>query len=176
MPTEGHSTIMAGLAEFERDLIRDRVKSGLVAARPGASNLGARWGSVPRTRKPSGCSACMPTGCPIGSLPRNVGFEQEHGDGHCQAELRRALSQRSFQSGGGGRVHPHRPTIRAAAAAASGNWWSPDTPEASKNLVEVAGFDPGCVKTCTEQKSLESYSDSPPVQRLPRHIVSEGMT
>jgi DNA invertase Pin-like site-specific DNA recombinase len=26
-------TIMAGLAEFERDLIRDRVKSGLAAAR-----------------------------------------------------------------------------------------------------------------------------------------------
>jgi len=28
-------TIMAGLAEFERDLIRDRVKSGLAAARAG---------------------------------------------------------------------------------------------------------------------------------------------
>jgi DNA invertase Pin-like site-specific DNA recombinase len=27
-------TIMAGLAEFERDLIRDRVKSGLQAAEP----------------------------------------------------------------------------------------------------------------------------------------------
>ena len=39
-------TIMAGLAEFERDLIRDRVKSGLAAAwqrlELGASNSAAR--------------------------------------------------------------------------------------------------------------------------------------
>ena len=61
-------TIMAGLAEFERDLIRDRVKSGLAAARARAVNLGAKWANVPRTRRPSRCSGCMPTGCHIGSL------------------------------------------------------------------------------------------------------------
>ena len=34
-------------------------------------------------------------------------------------------------------------------------------------------FDPGRVKTCTEQKSLESFSRMPPVQRPPRHSVPE---
>ncbi len=65
-------TIMAGLAEFERDLLRDRVKSGLAAARARGVKLGARWASVPRTGRPSGCSTCMPTGCPIGSAQRCV--------------------------------------------------------------------------------------------------------
>ena len=36
---------------------------------PGASNLAASRANDPQTRRPSGCSACMPTGCPIGSLP-----------------------------------------------------------------------------------------------------------
>ena len=62
-------TIMAGLAEFERDLIRDRVKSGLAAARARGVKLGRRWANAPRTRRPSGCSACMPMGYLIGSLP-----------------------------------------------------------------------------------------------------------
>jgi DNA invertase Pin-like site-specific DNA recombinase len=37
-------TIMAGLAEFERDLIRDRVKSGLAAARARGIKLGRQVG------------------------------------------------------------------------------------------------------------------------------------
>src|SRR5215475_9803396 len=36
-----------------------------------------------------------------------------------------------------------------------------------------SAVDPGCVKTCTEQKSLESYSRMPPVERPTRHIVPE---
>ena len=54
-------TIMAGLAEFERDPIRGRAKSGLAAARAMGVRLGRQVG------QPSGRSACMPTGCPIGS-------------------------------------------------------------------------------------------------------------
>jgi putative DNA-invertase from lambdoid prophage Rac len=60
-------TIMAGLAEFERDLIRDRVKSALRRLGPGVSNSGVKLANAPQTRRPNGCSACMPTGCPIGS-------------------------------------------------------------------------------------------------------------
>ena len=63
-------TIMAGLAEFERDLIRDRVKSGLAAARARGVKLGRQLG-----QRPSG-SACMPTGFPIGSFARNVGMSK----------------------------------------------------------------------------------------------------
>ena len=40
-------TIMAGLAEFERDLIRDRVKSGLAAARARGVKLGRQVGQRP---------------------------------------------------------------------------------------------------------------------------------
>ena len=44
-------TIMAGLAEFERDLIRDRVKSGLAAARARRVKLGRRVGQRPSVKK-----------------------------------------------------------------------------------------------------------------------------
>jgi putative DNA-invertase from lambdoid prophage Rac len=40
-------TIMAGLAEFERDLIRERVKSGLASARARAVRLGRQVGQRP---------------------------------------------------------------------------------------------------------------------------------
>src|SRR5262245_823667 len=44
-------TIMAGLAEFERDLIRDRVKSGLAAARARGVKLGRQVGQRPSDKK-----------------------------------------------------------------------------------------------------------------------------
>ena len=37
-------------------------------------------------------------------------------------------------------------------------------------------FDPGCVKTCTVQKSLESYSHTPPVHDLLDTLYQERMT
>jgi DNA invertase Pin-like site-specific DNA recombinase len=40
-------TIMAGLAEFERDLIRERVKSGLAAAKARGVSLGRQHGQRP---------------------------------------------------------------------------------------------------------------------------------
>jgi DNA invertase Pin-like site-specific DNA recombinase len=39
-------TIMVGLAEFERDLIRDRVKSAWQRLEPRAANSGTRWANV----------------------------------------------------------------------------------------------------------------------------------
>jgi putative DNA-invertase from lambdoid prophage Rac len=44
-------TIMAGLAEFERDLLRDRVKSGLAAARARGIKLGRQVVQRPSDRK-----------------------------------------------------------------------------------------------------------------------------
>ena len=44
-------TILAGLAEFERDLIRDRVKSGLAAARARGVRLGRQHGQRPSDKK-----------------------------------------------------------------------------------------------------------------------------
>jgi putative DNA-invertase from lambdoid prophage Rac len=40
-------TIMAGLSEFERDLIRERVKSGLAAARARGAKLSRQMGQRP---------------------------------------------------------------------------------------------------------------------------------
>jgi putative DNA-invertase from lambdoid prophage Rac len=44
-------TFMAGLAEFERDLIRDRIKSGLAAARARGVKLGRQHGQRPSDKK-----------------------------------------------------------------------------------------------------------------------------
>jgi putative DNA-invertase from lambdoid prophage Rac len=44
-------TIMADLAEFERDLIRERVKSGLAAARSRGVQIGRREGQRPSDKK-----------------------------------------------------------------------------------------------------------------------------
>src|SRR5262249_29783593 len=57
---------MAGLAEFERDLIRERVKSGLAAARAAASPLAGRSASGPPTRRPSVCLPCTVRASVIG--------------------------------------------------------------------------------------------------------------
>ena len=46
-------TLMAGLAEFERDLIRERVKSGLAAARARGAKLGRQVGQRPSDKKVS---------------------------------------------------------------------------------------------------------------------------
>src|SRR5262249_33731455 len=46
-------TIMAGLAEFERDLIRERVKSGLAAAKARGVRLGRQHGQRPTDKKES---------------------------------------------------------------------------------------------------------------------------
>ena len=43
--------IMAGLAEFERDLIRERVKSGLAAAKARGVVLGRQFGQRPSDKK-----------------------------------------------------------------------------------------------------------------------------
>jgi DNA invertase Pin-like site-specific DNA recombinase len=47
---------MAGLAEFEWDLIRERVKTGLVAAKAKGVALGTRQASVRQTIRPRGYS------------------------------------------------------------------------------------------------------------------------
>ena len=44
-------TIMAGLAEFERDLVRGRVKLGLAAARARGAVLGRQDGQRPSDKK-----------------------------------------------------------------------------------------------------------------------------
>lgn len=45
------ATMLAGIAQFERDLLSERVKSGLAAARTGGKKLGRQPGQRPKSNK-----------------------------------------------------------------------------------------------------------------------------
>jgi hypothetical protein len=57
-----------------------------------------------------------------------------------------------LMSGGGKRIAGHRPQVTAPTL---------DSTFASDERILMTAVAPGCVKTCADQKSLESYSNSP---------------
>jgi DNA invertase Pin-like site-specific DNA recombinase len=67
-------TIMAGLAEFERDLIRERVKSGLAAARSRGVALGRQVGQRPSDKKAKKVLQLHSDGLSYRLIGRNVGL------------------------------------------------------------------------------------------------------
>jgi putative DNA-invertase from lambdoid prophage Rac len=69
-------TIMAGLAEFERDLIRERVKSGLAAARAKGMKLGRQPGQRPSDKKAKRVLAMHEEGLSYRLIGRNVGLSK----------------------------------------------------------------------------------------------------
>jgi len=69
-------TIMAGLAEFERDLIRDRVKSGLAAARARGIKLGRQVGQRPSDKKAKRVLGMHADGLSYRLIARNVGLSK----------------------------------------------------------------------------------------------------
>ena len=69
-------TIMAGLAEFERDLIRDRVKCGLAAARARGVKLGRQVGQRPSDKKAKRVLAMHKEGLSYRLIGRNVGLSK----------------------------------------------------------------------------------------------------
>jgi putative DNA-invertase from lambdoid prophage Rac len=69
-------TIMAGLAEFERDLIRERVKSGLAAARARGVTLGRQAGHRPSDKKARKVLAMHRDGLSYRLIGRNVGLSK----------------------------------------------------------------------------------------------------
>jgi putative DNA-invertase from lambdoid prophage Rac len=68
--------IMAGLAEFERDLIRERVKSGLAAARSRGVQLGRREGQRPSDKKAKKVLAQHAEGLSYRLIGRNLGLSK----------------------------------------------------------------------------------------------------
>ena len=78
-------TIMAGLAEFERDLIRDRVKSGLAAARARRHRPGPSGRSAPIRQKGEEGACAAQAGPLIPSHWPQPWPLQEHRDGDRQA-------------------------------------------------------------------------------------------
>jgi len=69
-------TIMAGLAEFERDLIRDRVKLGLAAAKASGAVLGRQVGQRPSDRKAKKVLAQHKEGLSYRLIGRNLGLSK----------------------------------------------------------------------------------------------------
>jgi putative DNA-invertase from lambdoid prophage Rac len=69
-------TIMAALAEFERDLIRDRVKSGLAAARARGVVLGRQEGQRPSDKKAKKVLAQNRQGLSYRLIGRNLGLSK----------------------------------------------------------------------------------------------------
>jgi putative DNA-invertase from lambdoid prophage Rac len=69
-------TIMAGLAEFERDLVRERVKSGLAAARARGVVLGRQVGQRPSDKKAKRVLAMRRDGLSYRLIGRNLGLSK----------------------------------------------------------------------------------------------------
>ena len=69
-------TIMAGLAEFERELITERVKSGLASARARGVKLGRRLGQRPLDKKAKRVLGMHADGLSYRLIARNVGMSK----------------------------------------------------------------------------------------------------
>ena len=69
-------TIMAGLAEFERDLIRERVRSGLASARARGVKLGRQLGQRPSDKKAKKVLGMHADGLSYQLIALNVGLSQ----------------------------------------------------------------------------------------------------
>jgi putative DNA-invertase from lambdoid prophage Rac len=69
-------THMADLAEFERDLIRERVKSGLASARARGVKLGRQLGQRPSDKKAKPVLAMHKEGLSYRLIGRNVGLSR----------------------------------------------------------------------------------------------------
>ena len=67
---------MAGLADFERDLIRERVKSGLQAAKARGVVLGRKEGQRPSDKKANKVLDLHRDGLSYRLIGRNVGLSK----------------------------------------------------------------------------------------------------
>lgn len=71
------STMLAGFAEFERDLIRERVRSGLAAARARGQKLGRQVGQRPSDRKAGKVLELHKQGLSYRLIARNLGLNKD---------------------------------------------------------------------------------------------------
>jgi putative DNA-invertase from lambdoid prophage Rac len=70
------ASVMAALAEFERDLIRERFKSGIAAAKARGKKLGRQSGRRPSDRKAAKVLALVEGGVSYRSISRQVGLSK----------------------------------------------------------------------------------------------------
>jgi len=70
------ASVMAALAEFERDLIRDRVTSGLANAKARGKKLGRQVGQRPSDRKAARVAELSGEGLSLRLISRQVGLSK----------------------------------------------------------------------------------------------------
>lgn len=70
------ASVMSALAEFERDLIRERVKSGIAAAKANGKKLGRQPGQRPSDRKAARVAALSEEGLSLRLIGRQVGLSK----------------------------------------------------------------------------------------------------
>ena len=70
------ASVMAALAEFERDLIRERVKSGIAAAKASGKKLGRQLGQRPSDRKAARVAALSDEGLSLRLIGRQMGLSK----------------------------------------------------------------------------------------------------
>jgi putative DNA-invertase from lambdoid prophage Rac len=70
------ASVMSALAEFERDLIRERVKSGIAAAKARGQPLGRQTGQRPSDRKAAKVAALSDEGLSLRLIGRKVGLSK----------------------------------------------------------------------------------------------------
>ena len=68
------ATVLAGVAEFEKDLIRERTKSGLAAARARGVKLGRQFGQCPSDRHAKRVRDLKAQGASLQVIARHVGL------------------------------------------------------------------------------------------------------
>src|SRR5260370_13793854 len=69
-------SVMAALAEFERDLIRERIKSGIAAAKARGKRLGRQPGQRPSDRKAKKVLKLAEAGLSYRLIGRHVGLSK----------------------------------------------------------------------------------------------------
>jgi DNA invertase Pin-like site-specific DNA recombinase len=79
--SSGKLPIMAGLAEFERDLIKERVRSGLAAARARGVKLGRQLGQRPSDKKAKKVLVLYEEGLVLSADRTQPRVQQEYGHG-----------------------------------------------------------------------------------------------
>ena len=71
------ATVLAGIAEFERELAQERIRSGIAAAKARGKRLGRQLGQRPKADRlaPKALCACSPRSGNLSSTFRNSGGE-----------------------------------------------------------------------------------------------------
>jgi DNA invertase Pin-like site-specific DNA recombinase len=90
--------VMAALAVFERDLIRERIKSRIAAAKARAKRLGRQPGQRLSDRKATKVLKLADAGLSYRLIGRHVGLSKTRSEQSCNARVRRTNESKCNRS------------------------------------------------------------------------------